>query len=688
VLKQVGFGISGGLIAGTLVGLGEAVYVLAGASTGEYGALLYAVVLYGVLGMGGGLGLGVGLALFKIIGKPFSDPRAWTLGFLGVFCALGLVIAKYVVNKAIYLEQGVPLNGLVTLLAVFGSIGLLGLWLGKILLTRTPFKILLQPKGTIAAYGALALLAAVFSISPDDTGRSGVLAPQREQAPGLKRRPNFLVIMVDTLRADHLGSYGFERDISPNIDDLAEDSVVFEAAFTSASWTRASTASLFTGMVPSSHSCDVKVAMLPDDVTTIAEVLQGQGYITGGLPNNINVTRSFNFQQGFDWFDYQAPEYIAGATESASQLSMYNVVRKVRDRLGGETKRIEHYYQPADTVLANAKLFIQANQGQRWFTWVHLMEPHDPYFERPFNGLGIGRAEMETPPRSLVTKIRTSYEQEITWMDVELGKFFEWMKGEDLYDQTTIIITSDHGEEFLEHGGWWHGTTLYDEQLHVPLIVKLPGQKWAGTRVPWQVRQLDTPAAIAMLAGAPVPPEWQADDLFEEDFDMAVAALAAAELPPAPPATDGEAEDDAPPAPILPSRQELTDKRGRIVLSEENFEGNVLSSVRSDGYKYIRANQNNPRNLSTEEMYNVRADPGERDNLVGKEGPRQVAMSKLLRSQLEQAMRFKVAAQTADISMEDCERMRALGYVEGDCAELVGAKVVATGATPSGDENK
>ena len=235
-------------------------------------------------------------------------------------------------------------------------------------------------------------------------------------------------------------------------------------------------------MTPSAHSCDVKVAMLPDDVTTIAEVLQEQGYVTGGLPNNINVTRSFDFQQGFDWFQYQAPAYIAGATESSSQLSMYNVVRKIRDRLTDGRKRIEDYYQPADVVLGTLRNSSRRIKNSVGLAFVYLMEPHDPYFERPFTGKGVGRAEMEFPPKELEASIRKAYQQEITHMDGDLGRFFRWLKSEGLYDNTTIVITSDHGEEFLEHGGWWHGTTLYDEQLHVPLIVKLPNSQWAGTR--------------------------------------------------------------------------------------------------------------------------------------------------------------------------------------------------------------
>ena len=683
MIQRIALGLGGGMLAGALVGLAEAMYILGGASTGEYGALVYATVLYGILGACGGAGFGGGFWVLSLLKLKLASHRVYALSFLGILCGMGLVITRYVVNKAVYLEQGVPMKGMLVILGVYGLIGLIGVWLGRIMLTQTPFKILTTLRGTVTAYGGLLLLTAVFSFSPDQSARSGVLAPERPADEALLERPNMLLIMIDTLRADHLGTYGFPEPISPKMDALAQESVVFEKAYTSASWTRASTASLFTAMSPSAHSCDVKVAMLPDDVTTIAEVLQEQGYVTGGLPNNINVTRSFNFQQGFDWFDYQAPAYIAGATESSSQLSMYNVVRKIRDRLTGGKKRVEDYYQPADVVLGNAQSFISANQDKRWFAFVHLMEPHDPYFERPFTGEGIGRAEMEHPPAELEGAIRKAYQQEITWMDNEMGTFFEWMKAEGLYDNTVIVITSDHGEEFLEHGGWWHGTTLYDEQLHVPLIVKMANGQWGGTRVPWQVRQMDTAATLAVQGGAMLPMDWQGDDLFEEDFDALVSALNAE------PKTEAEAEPveadladasiDAPPP--LPTREELSNHRERIVLSEENFEGNVLSSVRADGYKYIRANEGNPRGLATEEMYALEPDPGEQNNLVGKDGKTQTELSVLLKEQLQSAMNVKVEAQTAEITADDCERMRALGYIDGDCSEMTGGPV-STGASP------
>ena len=687
MLRHFGFGLAGGLIGGATVGLGEAIYILGGASTGEYGALLYAVVLYGFLGLCGGGGIGVGLAVLAKLGRGFSDQRAWALSFLGIVCGLGLVISKYVVNKVVYTEKGVPLEGLLALLGTFGFIFIVGIWLSRILLTQTPLKAVLKLRGTLGLYALLVLLAGVFSVSGDSKALSGELAPDRTQSDELKTKPNFLVIMVDTLRADFLGTYGYPKDISPHLDDLAKDSVVFEKAYGAASWTRASTASLFTSMVPASHACELKSSQLSDDVMTIAEVLKSEGYVTGGLPNNINVTRSFNFQQGFDWFDYQAPDYIAGATPTASQLSMYNVVRKLRDRVSGGAKRVEDYYQPADVVLGNTKDFMTANKDRRWFMWTHLMEPHDPYFERPFNGNAIGRAENANPPAELKDRMMQSYAEEIQWMDTELGKFFTWMKAEGLYDNTVIIITADHGEEFLEHGGWWHGITLYDEQIHLPLIVKQPKSKWAGTRVPWQVRQLDIAATMAVMGGAKVPLEWQGDDLFEEDFAEARDALIAADAPPPPPpAPVAEGEDAPPPKPILllPTKAELITKRERIVLASQNFEGNELQAIRAERWKYIEANEDNPRGLEQYELYDLSVDAGEKDNLAGKSGQRQKDMAEMMRAQFKAAQELRVEEKQADLSMEDCERMRALGYISGDCSEIVGgaSKIVPTGAAP------
>lgn len=665
MVKKIWFGVAGGLMAGTVVGLCEALFVLTASSTGEYRALVYAAVLYAVIGGGMGVGLGIGLALLGRLWKGLSDAMAWSLGFLGVMLPLGLVISRYIVNKAVYQEQGVPLLGMLAILGAFGLIAGLVLWLGPIFLTRTPLQIMLQPKGTFAAWASMAGLAGLFSAAPSSGPGDGVVAPDKSATP--PEGPNVVLIVVDTLRADHLGVLGGPEGISPNIDAFAKDGVTFANAITQASWTRASFATLYTSRLPSSHSCITKVSALPDDVLTVAEVMSERGYATGGLPNNINVTRSFNFQQGFDYFSYQSPSYFLWGSESVAQLSMYNLLnKKLRYMVGGKSYTVHEYYQPSEVVLANAKEYIEANteKGNRFFLVVHLMEPHDPYFAHPYNGEAVGRAWYPNPKPEEADRLRGLYQGEIRWMDQQLGDFFGWMKTEGLYDKSLVVMTADHGEEFYEHKGWWHGVTLYDEQIHVPLIVKLPEQELSGLVVPYQVRQMDVSPTVAALAGASLPAEWQGKDLFDADSRKALSILRGdiiIEAPPVDPAAP-PADPAAPPAPAV----DLA-KLERPAVSEQNFEGNIVSAYRQGGWKYIRANEGNPRGLPTEELFNLAGDPTEQKNLVGEEVARHGEMTAGLQSAVTEAAAGAVGPQGEGMSCEDCQRLMSLGYMS-DCA--------------------
>ncbi len=648
-------GLTAGLLAGPIVGLLEALFILTSGAPAEYVALIYATVLYAAIGAGMGLGCGVGVAILGLIIKRLSDAGAYTLSFVGVFSALGVVISLYIVNKVVYLEQGVPMQGKLLILAVFGLNALLDLWLIPLALTKTRLSALLTLKGTAIAYGVQVVLAAVFSFAPASGDPDGFLSPGPTDA-SLADQPNVMLIMVDTLRADYLGTYGMEG-ASPEIDKFSNDAIVFEQAIAQASWTRPSTATLFSSMQPSRHSTDVKVSVFPDEIETVAEVFQNHGYNTGGLPNNINVTRSFNFQQGFDYFSYQAPDYLFGATESASQLSMYNVVRKLKERVSGAAKRIEDFYQPATTVLANAQGFIEANQESNWFLFVHLMEPHDPYFEYPFNGKGYGRAEHENPDPADKDYMIETYKGEILELDDQLGQFFTWMKSEGLYDNTVVLLTSDHGEEFFEHGGWWHGTTLYDEQIRIPLIVKLPNQEHGGTRVPWQVRHIDVAPTLTAQVGAGQPETWQGADFFDSHFDTLVAPK------PEPTTVEGE-EATAEPQEAAPAQGWDAHPGSREAIAEENFEGNVLSAIRADGYKLIKANEGNARGLETNELYHVAADVGETKNLAGSGQAIEGQLNEDLKAAIINAESQKAEGAETEIDAATEERLRALGYIE------------------------
>ncbi len=588
VLRRAWFGISSGLIAGTLAGLCEAIYILASASTGEYIALIYGCVLYGLVGLVLGAAIALPLAMLR---RLQSEPVAWSLGFLLVFASTGWAVARMMLQET---RPRLPLAAEAALLGAVVAVVVPGLWLGPILLRRTPLKILLRLRGTLALEATVLLLAAAFSFTPGEPiGES--MYPDKHQPPDLIEHPNILLITVDSLRADHLGVYGNPAGLTPALDELSRDGIVFEQAFASAPWTRASVASIFTATPPSAHGVYSGRSALPDEVTTLAEVLSERTYVTAGLPNQIDVARSFNFQQGFDYFDYQAPAALAGATESASRLRLYQLLH--RQRLRRSLARVEDHYQPAETVLAEVRRLITVNRDRRWFVWVHLMEPHTPYFSHQGGGVRI-------EPVQRLAQTRARYAGEIRWLDQQLGETLSWLRAEGLMDSTAIVFTADHGEEFEDHGGQGHGRTLYDEQLRVPLILRLPHGQDGGVRVPWQVRQIDLAPTIAGLVGSQSPEGWLGVSLLDAEFTAWLARPGGARI------------------------------SGRPLIAETHQRGTRMTAIRTGGWKYIRSTAEGPRGHGGEELYHVATDPGERVDLAGHEGARQAQLAAELRREL------------------------------------------------------
>jgi arylsulfatase A-like enzyme len=224
------------------------------------------------------------------------------------------------------------------------------------------------------------------------------------------------------------------------------------------------------------------------------------------------------------------------------------------------------------------------------------------------------------------------YVGEIAYLDANFGKLIAKLETLGLYDDTVIALVADHGEEFQEHGGFWHGLTLYDEQIHVPLLVKW--RKSAPAAPPdargEPARLIDVAPTLLRQAGAAVPVAMQGIDL---------ATLPAARAP-----------------------------ADRVVFSEENHEGNVLRSVRTKRWKWIEANAGNPRGLAERELFEVETDPGEQQNVVDRE-PGTAAQMTRQAAELEAAAKAgKVgAAKAAKVSREECEQLKQLGYVQ-DCS--------------------
>ncbi|NRA04045.1 MAG: sulfatase-like hydrolase/transferase [Myxococcales bacterium] len=617
-----GFGLAGGVYAGLWIGFAEAAYLAAIGKLGGDAQVFWTAplaysALFGCAGLAGGSVLGA---------LPF--PRAilerWVsaVSFTACLVPYGLVATLFFLYRDVYGEQ---LPGAPVLLGLIAGSGVVALALlgGVAALAGGPVG-----RGVRAPW-ALGFAALWIAAS---AGLATALGPQpaapaaaRPIASQLRAAPNVLLISIDTLRADVLPLYGSDRIETPALAALAADGgTVFEAAFAQASWTKPSMATLLTSLYPSSHGATLKPSRLPDSVVTLAEAFREFGYSTGGIVTNINLAPSFNFQQGFDEYRYLTPDYLFGVSDSSSRLLLYELARRVAGHLRGGV-RPGDAYQPGEAVNREARAWLDRHQDERFFLLLHYMEPHDPYFRHPDRGDAIGRALVPDPDPALRDEMFESYLAEVAHLDRLLGELFDDLRRRGIYDRSLIAVTSDHGEEFRDHGGWWHGRTLYDEQLAVPLLIKWPrdGRVRPPVRSE-QVRLLDVMPTLLSAAGARLPAGIQ-----------------------------GRPLNDAP-------------DRERVVYAEENHEGNVLEAIRGGGWKLIRANPGNPRGLDPAELYELSTDADEIRNLAGTETEREADLSDSLRALARDAAATAHEESFAEIGDAECRRLQALGYVE-DC---------------------
>jgi arylsulfatase A-like enzyme/uncharacterized membrane protein YbhN (UPF0104 family) len=625
--RGLSLGANAGIFAGLFIGLGEAAAIVhAGNGRAEADVWAYGSVSYGLalalLGAATGLGLALSGRLMQR--RAMSEPEA--LGHMAGAAAafFTLVIGAFRVQRDVFHEELSWKSGQ-------GALVLLAALVAAALVYALFFFVL----RSLAKSGGASVARPLFAlfVLALTAGITGAWAQRSEAAPGSQASGtaaagagNVLYIVVDTVRADHLPLYGYGAGKTPHLDAFARDAVRFEHAYANASWTRPSFATLLTGRYASSHGVMSKSAGLPDEALTLAEAFRMGGYATMGVVTNYNVAPFFNFQQGFDAYRYLAPNFLFGASDSAAKLSLLQIVRRVDEGLRATLKRNEpgSAYQDASVVNAELLALIDGQpKGKPWLMFTGYMDPHDPYYEHPYNGVGYSRAAHIKPRADEAERLRTLYDGEITFWDEHFGKLVSALKERGLYDDLTIVVTADHGEEFMDHGGFWHGTTLYDEQLHVPLLMKLPRGERAGESIPHWVESVDIMPTLLERAQLAVPKEVQGLNLF----------------------------------------------RGKEqTFAEESHDGNVLRSLRTRSagaaLKLIVANPENPRGLKARELYAVETDPGEHANLAEAQGAALARTGEELESVGKQAQTSALKAREVDVSMDKTaeERLKALGY--------------------------
>ncbi len=344
-------------------------------------------------------------------------------------------------------------------------------------------------------------------------GTAPTATPESASPAPSPRVDKMVMIVVDTLRADRLGCYGFDQPTTPTMDRWSEDGILFERLHAASPWTAPSFGSLFTGVSPTVHGAGgmlakgsskgtslfgVTVGGIRKDLKTLPELMPDE-FTNAAIVTNAFVSRELGFHRGFDHFDHKN----AGI----------------------------HRYRTADQVAQNAVKWLDENHDKSFFLLIHFFDPHmkygppHKYVEQfapnkprritvPFTDHDAAREGTLKPNQDEKRFIRGLYNGEVRFVDDQLVVIEEAMKRLGLMDDTWILFTSDHGEEQFEHGSFEHGHAYEEEVIRVPLILRAPGGKWrAGQRVKTSVQMVDIPATILSMVDVPIPNVFEGQSL-------------------------------------------------------------------------------------------------------------------------------------------------------------------------------
>ncbi len=303
---------------------------------------------------------------------------------------------------------------------------------------------------------------------------------------------NVIIIAVDTLRADHLGCYGYPRNTSPNIDRFARDGIKFTSCYTPSPLTTPAFASMLSSLPPFKHGAKRNGMSVFDHIKLLPQFLKKRGYHSGAFVANWTLKKKLtHLDRGFD---------------------TYMEVFTKRRWFGAMSAEGE-----APDINKAAFKWLYQNRQRKFFLWVHYTEPHEPYLYHAEFDHGYDKVIPEIYPKgSDFNRIR-KYDTEVGFDDHHIGELLQRIKDYGLYEDSLIIFLADHGESFGEHGYYGHGRRLYNSCLHVPLIVKLPGNTEAGSEVHQNVSLLDIAPTILNLLGDPVPEEMEGNNLLDPE---------------------------------------------------------------------------------------------------------------------------------------------------------------------------
>ena len=427
---------------------------------------------------------------------------------------------------------------------------------------------------------------------------------------------NLIVICIDTLRADHLSCYGYNRKISPNIDKLARSGIKFNQAYSQAPWTLPSISSILTSLYPSVHGAYGVYRKLSPNVITLAEILKENGFSTSGVVSHIFLDPKYGLNQGFD-------DYYAVSKRSKETVT-------------------------SDKVTELALKWLSKNHKNRFFLFLHYFDPHYDYIEHDefkyisdYNGRiksGMDIWEIRKMLNELtgndIEYLKALYDGEIAYTDKFIGILLDSLKKYEITDKTVIVLVADHGEQFMDHGWIGHTKALYNELINVPLIIKVPnfgGNKIVST----PVELVDiVPTVLKLLNVKYDSAKFQGDSLM----------------------------------PLIEGR--IKDYRKNRIFSDVRFEDHedrkydtefaFKRSVISESKKFIYDYKN-----GSSELYDLKDDPKEKRNIINIKPEDGTHLKTLIEKIVKENTHFSEKGNFSQVLTEDeKEKLKSLGYIK------------------------
>ncbi len=650
-LRNISILILWSLFAGVVWGLYEASVLIATQYRGLIGhdaggiVNLYtaATVNYGLLG----LILGVCSSAYMIALQVLFRQSRQRFNLAGFF-PISIIVLLLVLWAGVYANRyplaRIPMSHP---LSVSVSIGIIGA--GLILLffltklatdKRRQNRILPLPIRTLATVVAIPALVfvgalGVHGLTSGETesmpGQAGFSSNGEESNESDKANsvdgdlPNIILITVETLRADHLNLYGYDKPLhTPTIERLSREGVTFMNFYTNSSWTRASITSMMTSLLPQQHGATGLSVTLMDSVVTLPKLLEEQGYHTAAFVTNLNSkSKGFGFSEVY--YDEIIESFRNPLAVSAFSLKPFLIRRMLgtKNQLSQDfpfvfpTEFVNDWYPDATNVNLFLAEWLESAPEKPLFLHIHYLDPHEPYLQHPYRSVQFNLKSQWT--RDHIVEL---YDGEIEYLDTEIDRLLEILRAGGHLENSLLMFTGDHGEEFLDHGGWGHGNNLFNESLHVPLIVRFPHQRYAGRRVEAPASGIDLAPTMLQEIGVAIPETFTGRSLL--------------------PMIEGE------------------EQGRRVIVAHLQAPSFEVASMMKDNMKFIARTGFN----ATKYLFNLAEDPDERNNLI-ETHPEIAAELESELTLIDKKLREKqYKGKHLELTEEEKQRLRALGYLK------------------------